>query len=118
MEITLEKTYQLLEKLADYVMTEIPAIKDSINRLEQRVDRLEEKVDRLEQRVGRLEQRMDSHERKINIIIEGQDAQAKQLDIIRIDMRAELATLDLHEHRIGNLEETNYGSRIRDAEND
>ncbi|NIA12271.1 MAG: hypothetical protein GWP10_21770 [Nitrospiraceae bacterium] len=80
---TLEKTHALLERLAEYVMTKIPKI-------EQKLDKLElEKADK----------------RDIRLILDGMDAQAKQLDIIRTEQVATNAGLLRHEKRIRALEE-------------
>ena len=98
-DITLEKTHALLEKLADYVMTEIPAIKEKLDQKANKAD-------------------LDQLENKVNLLLDGMDAQAQQLDILRTDMKAVSGTLDLHEERLGSLEEHTFGHRVRDDKND
>ena len=66
-KITLEKTYALLEKLAEYVMNEVPTRKEMDAKLACLERRLEEKADK--QDVKRLEEKVDR-------IIEGMDAMA------------------------------------------
>ena len=56
-------------------------------------------------------QRIDKN---VEQILQGMDAQAQQLDILRTDMKAVSGTLDVHEERLGSLEEHNFGRRIRD----
>ena len=87
-EITLEKTYALLEKLADYVMTEVPALKQD----------LEQKADKAD----------------VRLLLEGMDAQARQLDELRTELKSGSGTLDNHEGRLAGLEEHSFGARIRD----
>ena len=81
--ITLEKTHALLEKLAEYVMNKIPDIEEKLDKMKQ------EKADK----------------RDIQLILDGMDAQAKQLDIIRTEQAATNAALLRHEKRITALEE-------------
>ncbi len=122
-EITLEKTYALLEKLAEYVMTEIPAIKQDIAIIKQDVAGLKQDVKELKisyfnlstdhnslaQRVTRLEEKMD-------YVINALDAQTKKIDDMLIEQKAQLYTLDVYNQRIGDLEEKVFGYRVRDKE--
>ena len=52
----------------------------------------------------------------IQKILNGQDAQAKQLDILQTDMKAVSRTLDIHEERLAMLEERVFGERVREDE--
>ncbi|MDZ7721943.1 MAG: hypothetical protein U5R06_03710 [candidate division KSB1 bacterium] len=108
-EITLEKTHGLLEKLADYVMTEIPAIKQ---KLDQKADKTE--LINLDNKVNTLGNRVNSLDNKVNMLLEGMDAQSKQLEMLSTDMKSRVRTLDIHEQRLAMLEERVFGERIRD----
>jgi len=101
-DITPEKTHALLEKLAEYVMNEVPTRREMNSRFRQ----VEEKLDKIEQ--GKA----DKHD--IQRILDGMDAQAKQLDIIRTEQAATNAALLRHEKRITALEEKDTGYRVRD----
>jgi len=74
----LDKVDDRLNRLTNYVLKEIPEIKNS----------LEEKADK----------------KDIQTILEGQDQIMKQLDIIRTEQLATSATLDRHEQRFEALE--------------
>ena len=91
-EITLKKTHALLEKLAEYVMSKIPQLEADLakNADLQRV------------------------EKKINRLIDGIDHQAKEIDDFRTEKKAISYTLDVHEQRLGTLEERIFGGRVRD----
>jgi len=91
-EITLKKTQALLEKLAEYVMSKIPQLEADLakNADLQRV------------------------EKKINRLIDGIDHQAKEIDDFRTEKKAISYTLDVHEQRLGTLEERIFGGRVRD----
>jgi len=88
-EISLEKTYALLEKLTEYVMNEVPnksevPTKDEMNVRFEQVDR---RFAFMEQRLERLE--LEKADKKdIETIINILDKQTKQLDIIRTEQVA------------------------------
>ena len=106
-EINLEKVHSLLEKLAEYVMNEVPTNRKVDARFEQ-VERRFEKIEK------ELESKADKKD--IQLILNGMDAQAKQLDIIRTEQVATNAALQRHEKRITALENKETSYRIRDAE--
>jgi len=108
-DITPEKTHALLEKLAEYVMDKIPTI-------EKKFDQKANKSDfaGLAQRADEIQQHIKENKQKLNIIIDGLDAQAKQLDIIRTEQAATNAALLRHEKRISALEEKDTGYRVKD----
>ena len=95
-DITPEKTHALLERLAEYVMNEVPTRREMNSRFEQ-----------VERRFERIEKELESKADKkdIQLILNGMDAQAKQLDIIRTEQMATNAALLRHEKRITALEE-------------
>ncbi len=108
-DITLETTHALLEKLADYVMTEVPTrneLQHGLNELRQEMDGFRQEM------IEQLALKADKSD--VQRILEGMDAQAQQLDILRTDMKAVSGTLDLHKERLGSLEEHNFGRRIRE----
>ena len=89
-EITLEKTHALLEKLAEYVMNEVPTKRDVDARFAQ-VDGRFEQIDRrfalMEQRLDKLElEKADKQD--IETILNILDKQTNQLDIIRTEQVA------------------------------
>ena len=97
-DITLEKTHTLLEQLAEYVMTHV-STNHEVNELRREMnEKLELKADKTD----------------IQNILNGQDAQAQQLDNLSIDMKAVSRTLDIHEERLAMLEERVFGARVRD----
>ncbi len=104
-DITLEKTHALLDKLASYVMTALPTRNELDQKLAQKADKTD--VDRLEKRVHTLDEKM-------NLLLNGMDAQAHQLDIISTDMKAVSPTLDNHEKRLAMLEKHVFGFRVRE----
>ncbi len=125
-EITLERLYLLVENMADYLMTKV-ATKEEVNRLTERVDQLTERfdeltirVDSLTVRVGRLEEQFEQFRtevrQKFDQVLEGMDAQAGQLDMLRTELASQSHTLDVYNVRIGDLEEGFLGKRVRDEE--
>ena len=137
-EITLESLYKLVENMADYLMTKV-ATKEELNRLSERVDRLSERVDQLSERVDQLSKRVDELQERLDLltirvtmlekeferfrievnkrfdrVMEGMDAQAGQLDILRTESVSQSHALDDYDERVGNLEEQVFGKRIRD----
>ncbi|HOC89863.1 MAG TPA: hypothetical protein PKI90_09960 [bacterium] len=132
-EITLERLYLLVENMADYLMTKV-ATKEEVNRLTERVDQLTERVDQLTERfdeltirvdsltvrVGRLEEQFEQFRtevrQKFDQVLEGMDAQAGQLDMLRTELASQSHTLDVYNVRIGDLEEGFLGKRVRDEE--
>ena len=115
-KVTLEQTHALLEKLADYVTDRIPRIENKLTELETRLEQKADKVDllRLAEKTDGLQKNVDRLDGKMDMILEGMDAQTQQLDIIRTDMKAIGGTLDLHERRLGDLEQRTFGYRVRD----
>jgi len=69
-DITIEKTHDLLEKLAEYVMNEVPTRREMNARFE------------------RLETDVQETKENVRLILNGMGAQAKQLDIIRTEQVA------------------------------
>ena len=97
-DITFEKTHALLEKFAEYVMDEVPARREMNTRFE------------------RVESDVQETKENVRLILNGMDAQIKQLDIIRTEQVATNAALQRHEKRITTLEEKGTGYGIKDAD--
>ena len=97
---TPEKTHALLEKLAEYIMNEVPT-RQEVNA---RFENIDARFVQLEMRLDKLEQEK-ADKQDIQLILDGMDAQAKQLDIIRTEQAATNAALLRHEKRITALEE-------------
>ncbi len=124
-DITLEKTHALLEQLAEYVMTEIPVIKQDIADLKQDVSTLKQDVSILKQDVfilkqdvSVLKQDVSGLKSKTNMILDILDSQGKQIDTVLIEQKAISATLTCHEDRLGDLEEHVFGARVREDKED
>ena len=83
-EITVDKTHALLEKLAEYVVTEVATKKE------------------LAQKAGKKD--LEKLEKKVDTLIDGMDSQAKEHEIFRLEQAAISKTLDRHEKRITTLE--------------
>ena len=125
--ITLEKTHALLENLAEYVMTEVPTrneLQHGLNELRHEMDGVRQEMDGFRQEMMvQLALKADKSDvqridKNVEQILQGMDAQAQQLDILRTDMRAVSKTLDFHEERLGTLEEHNFGQRVRENKED
>ena len=105
-EITLEKTHALLEKLAEYVMNEVPTKRE----VDARFNQVDERFQKVYDAIWELkEEKADKKDieiiqQKLDKILKGMDSQIKQLDIIRTEQYATSATLDRHEHRLDALE--------------
>ena len=111
-EMSLEKTYALLEKLAEYVMTQV-ATKQEVNDLRHEMnEKFETKADKID--VDRLGQKVNQLDNKVNLILEGMDAQAKRLETLTIENMSTSRTLNIHEDRLGELEEHVFGARVRE----
>jgi len=117
-EINLEKVHSLLEKLAEYVMNEVPTNR----KVDARFEKIDSRFENLERRLNKIEEEkadkkdVEKIKQGINTLLNGMDAQVKQLDIIRTEQVATNTALQRHEKRITVLEEKQTGYRIRDAE--
>ena len=107
-DITLEKTHALLEKLAEYVMNEVPTRREMNARFENidaRFVQLEAELQTTKTDVQEIKMDLRETRENIGLILDGMDVQTKQLDIIRIEQVATNAALLRHEKRITALEE-------------
>jgi chromosome segregation ATPase len=127
-EITPEKTYQLLEKLAEYVMTEVSTkteVNQKITQVDEKIDKLAvyvmnevptkremnarfEQVDRrfeqIDQQFDRIEQRFDRVENDVKLILDGMDIQVKDIEILKTEQTAMKSGLGRIEKRVKKLE--------------
>jgi len=110
-EITLEKTHALLEKLAEYVMNEVPTKRDDNTRFAQidsRLDKVDSRLDKVDSRLDKVDSRLDKVDSRfaqmeyrlerlelekadkedIQTILTILDKQAHQLEIIRTEQIA------------------------------
>ena len=87
--VTLEQTHALLEKLAEYVMNQVPTRAEMDKRFEQ-MDKQFEQVDK------------QFHEIR------------QQIDLIRTGQAVFAKTFELHHKRLGILEEQHLGYRVSD----
>ncbi|MBN1560790.1 hypothetical protein JW998_11105 [candidate division KSB1 bacterium] len=141
-EITLEKNHALLEKLAEYMMNELPtrsevdaklaqlreelrrtASKEELAQLREELSRTASKEELTELRIEltrkasieQLDKLRVEMNQKLDQLLQGQDAQAGQLADLRLEMAAVSKTLDVYNDRLGALEEHNFGTRVRDV---
>jgi len=121
-EPTLKKTYDLMEKLADYVMNEVPsksevATKSEVEKLAEYVmkevpskEELEIRLGKIrleiEKRIQKIEDKLDqkADKKDIQMILNGMDGMAKSLDDIRIEQKAFISGLRRVEKRVEILE--------------
>ena len=104
-DITLEKTHALLEQLAEYVTTQL-TVRQEFKEFRKDMYEFQQEINE------KLELKADKTD--IQKILNGQDAQAQQLDILQTDMKAVSRTLDIHEQRLAMLEERVFGERVRE----
>ena len=96
-EITLEKTHALLERLAEYVMTQV-ATRGELNELRQDMNERFEQVDKRFEQIDK---------RFVNI--------EEQLGVIRSEQQVFTQTFELHHRRLTRLENESSGYRVRDG---
>ncbi len=116
-DITLEKLHDSVEKIAQYLVNEVPrksevASKDDLNAVRQELNEVKQELKR-DLGVMRQELKTDIHELRedvqdikgnINIILDGMDAEVKQLDIIRTEQVAFQSGLSRAEKRVEKIE--------------
>ena len=100
-EITLEKTHALLEKLAEYVMNEVPR-KDDVPTKKELNDKIWQIQQALDQKADKKDVEMLRND--LRKLLDGQDAMVNQLDIIRTEQYAFNAAFTRLEERVESLE--------------
>ena len=137
-KITLDKLHSLLQSLAEFSMTELATkqvVEQTTNEMNSRFELIEADIrqvkadiqemkannrltrdDVQQTRVDLLQTKDDVQQikRGVGKILDGMDAQAKQLDIIRTEQVAYSKAIDRHEERITALEGDKTDYRIRD----
>ena len=129
-EPTVKKTHELLERLADYVMTKVSTkdeVDQKINQVDTKIDKLADyvmnevprkdevpskaefqslagKVGSLEDKVNSIESKTDALGEKVDTLIDGMDRQAQQLEIIRTEQTAFNHGFNRLEERVEKLE--------------
>ena len=98
-EITLEKTYDLLEKLAEYVMTEVPTRREMNERFGQVDERLRLIEYQLEQKADKKD--LEEAKNSIHTIL---DAMTRRIDDMQIEQKAFIIGLQRLEDRVVVLE--------------
>ena len=102
-KITLEKTHALLEKLAEYVMTEV-ATKSELRLKADKTD------------LNEISDNIEKLDHKVNQVTTILDNQAKSIDILRTEQLAQSKTLDRIDERVTDLETRESGYRVRDKD--
>jgi len=121
-EYTLKKTHKLLEKLSEYVINEIPKRNETATKSE--VEKLAEYVMNevpnkeeleiylaevrleIEKRIQKVKDKIDqkADKKDIQVILNGMDAMAKNLDNMNIEQKAFISGLMRIEKRVESLE--------------
>ncbi len=92
-KITPEKTHALLEKMASYVMNEVPTKKEMNQRFEQ-----------VDVRFNRVENDLLETKQGVKSILNGMDNTVKDMEILRTEQIAIHSGLRRMENRVGGLE--------------
>jgi hypothetical protein len=91
-EANLEKTHELLEKLAVYVMNEVPKKGEVPSKQE------------MNEGFMRVEKEIDEVKQNVNLILEGMDAQVRQAEILNTEQVAIKSGLSRVERRVEVIE--------------
>ena len=110
-EITLEKTHALLERLAEYVMTQV-ATRGELNELRQdmneRFEQVDKRFEQIDKRFEQVDKRFEQIDKQfVNI--------EEQLGVIRSEQQVFTQTFELHHRRFTRLENESSGFRVRDG---
>ena len=131
-KITPEKTHALLEKLAEYVMNEVPTRREMNQRFEgidQRFEGINQRFEGIDQRFERIALQLDRLQQekadKADIIeikqqldkmMTNMDRVVGNVQISRTEQKAFDAALQRVEKRIDDMEAQNTGYRVRDKD--
>jgi len=116
-EITLEKTHALLEKLAEYVMNEVPTrkeVNERFGQIDKRFEQIDKRFEQIDKRFEKIEERFSQIDKRFEKIEEQIEQILKQLDLIRTEQRVFSQTFELHHKRLEVLEEKSTEYRIRE----
>ena len=102
------------DKLADYVMNEVPTKKEmdgrfeqvdrSFDQADQRFDQVDQRFDQVDQRLGHVERDVQETKGDVKLILNGMDAQVKQVEILKTEQVAIKSGLSRVEKRVDVLE--------------
>ncbi|MBN2028684.1 hypothetical protein JW824_00410 [bacterium] len=109
-EPTLKKTHELLEKLAEYVMHEVPTKQEVEKRFQQIERELERKADKedlivVQEELSGVKEDLFTLKENIGMILNGMDGMAKRLDVIQTEQSAFISGLRRVERQVEALEE-------------
>jgi len=113
--ITLEKTHEILEKLAEYVMNELPQKSEIMTKqeLENRFQEVDNRFQQLEHELVRkadkadlitVQEDLNTLKENIRMLLNGMDGMVKNLDVIKTEQAAFISGLKRLEHRVEVLE--------------
>jgi len=108
-EPILKKTHELLEKLAEYVMTEVPTKREVEKHFQEIEKELESKADKkdliiVKEELTDVKEELSTVKENVQMILNGMDGMAKSLDDIRIEQKAFIYGLRRVEKRVEILE--------------
>ncbi len=99
-KITLEKTHALLEKLASYVMNEVPTKKE----MNERFELVDKRFESIELRLDEVEDDLKETKYGVKSILNGMDNTVKDMEILRTEQIAIHSGLRRLENRVDGLE--------------
>ncbi|NIA31907.1 MAG: hypothetical protein GWP06_18600 [Actinobacteria bacterium] len=129
--VTLEQIHALLEKLAEYVMNQVPTRAEMDKRFEQidkrfkqmdkRFEQIDKRFEQVDKRFGQIDKRFEQVDKRFEQIdkrFEQVDKQLheirQQIDLIRTGQAVFTKTFELHHKRLGILEDQHLGYRVSD----
>jgi len=105
-EPTIKKTHELLEKLAEYVMNEVPR-RDEVptkQEMNARFDQVDKRFEHVESRLDHVESDVKETKKDVKLILEGMDSQVKENEILKTEQIAIKSGLTRVEKRVDVLE--------------
>jgi len=108
-EPALKKTHELLEKLAEYVMNEVPTKQEVEKRFQQIERELERKADKkdliiVQEELSGVKEDLSTLKENVGMILNGMDGMVKRLDVIQTEQSAFISGLRRVEKRVEALE--------------
>ena len=116
-KVTPEETHALLEKLAEYVMTQVATRAEMNERFEQ-VDKRFEQIDKRFEQIDKRFEQIDVRFEQVDARFEQKDGKLtaiqQHLDLMRAEQAVFVKTFELHNKRLSLLEDEDLGYRVRD----
>ncbi|MBN1466110.1 hypothetical protein JXA02_10130 [candidate division KSB1 bacterium] len=116
-EITLEKTHALLERLAEYVMTQVATrqeMNDRFAQVDERFAQIDKKFEQIDKRFEQIDKKFEQIDERFEQSDKSIQGIRTQLDLIRTEQQIFVKTFDLHHKRLVLLEdESSYRVRER-----